>query len=465
MTLRADELARACAEVGAALVGLPVHKVTQPDAETVLLVLRGRSLVLCASARAGRLHLLPERPAGRGEAPPAFCMLLRKHLVGARLVAVRAVEGERACELELASADDAPILRLFLFGPAAQLQLVARGDDGARRVLGAIGPARRLYDALPAPHPRAASTQATRFADEGAGISSAIAACYDALEGAAATDAARRRVAQRLDAALRQKARLADALLGDLRRAEGADALRQKGDLLLAHLPELKKGMRSVTLPDDFGDGAPVEIALDPARAPRHNAERLYKEAKRLGRARATIAGRLDAVRAELARLEAERAALAALPAAALLAEERPAARGRAAAKDARALPYKRYVSARGTPIYVGRGAKKNDELTWKIARGSDLWLHARDVPGAHVVVPLDGRNAVDPETLIDAATLAAHHSSARGEAQVDIGYALRKHLRKPRGGPPGAVLVAHEKTVRVRMEPERLARLLEGGG
>ena len=82
-----------------------------------------------------------------------------------------------------------------------------------------------------------------------------------------------------------------------------------------------------------------------------------------------------------------------------------------------------RYAHAKtGVPIYVGRGADKNDELTWKIARGNDLWLHTRDVPGAHVVVPLDrgaggAARAVDAETLVDAATLAAHHSDARDEA------------------------------------------------
>src|SRR4029453_11481600 len=113
-------------------------------------------------------------------------------------------------------------------------------------------------------------------------------------------------------------------------------------------------------------------------------------------------------------------------------------------------------------PIYVGRGANKNDELTWKIARGNDLWLHARDVPGAHVVVPLERGRSADPDTLVDAATLAAHHSNARDEAQVDVGYALRKHLRKPRGAGPGVVLVAQQKTIRVRMEQARLERLLK---
>lgn len=81
-------------------------------------------------------------------------------------------------------------------------------------------------------------------------------------------------------------------------------------------------------------------------------------------------------------------------------------------------------------------------------------------MPGAHVIVPLDGR-PVDEETLLDAATLAAHHSNARGEAQVDVGYTLRKNVRKPPRSRPGLVTTSELKTLRVRVEPERLGRLL----
>jgi predicted ribosome quality control (RQC) complex YloA/Tae2 family protein len=77
------------------------------------------------------------------------------------------------------------------------------------------------------------------------------------------------------------------------------------------------------------------------------------------------------------------------------------------------------------------------------------------------VVVPLKVGHSVDSETLVDAATLAVHHSTARDEAQVDVGYTLRKHVRKPPKSRPGTVLTSELKTLRVRMQPERLARLL----
>jgi predicted ribosome quality control (RQC) complex YloA/Tae2 family protein len=142
---------------------------------------------------------------------------------------------------------------------------------------------------------------------------------------------------------------------------------------------------------------------------------------------------------------------------------ERKARAQSAKRRDLPTPPYRAYRSSTGALILVGRGSDRNDELTFKVARGNDLWLHTRDVPGAHVVVPTAslGGKPVDGETLLDAATLAAHHSNARGEAQVDVSYVLRKHVRKPPRAAPGLVTLSGAKTIRVRMEPARLERLL----
>jgi predicted ribosome quality control (RQC) complex YloA/Tae2 family protein len=107
----------------------------------------------------------------------------------------------------------------------------------------------------------------------------------------------------------------------------------------------------------------------------------------------------------------------------------------------------------------VGRGAADND-ATRRLARGNDLWLHARGQTGAHVVVRL-GKAPVDQETLLDAAHLAVHFSEARGEPQVEVAATLVKHVRKARGAAPGAVTYSQEKVLRLRLEATRLARLL----
>jgi len=441
LTLRAAELDDVAQEVGRMLVGRPgqlvVQKVVQPDDATVVLGLRGGWLLLSADARAGRMHLVDGKPPGTGEAAPPFCMLLRKELTGLPLVSVAAVPGERAAQLTFARDGDERLLRLFLYGAGAQLQLCGDG-----RVLGAIGPAKRPVAELP---PARETPPSRRFPSENP--SAAIAAHY--AEAAAAAARAQAEAQQR--AAAKKLERLIAALTADRDRARAAADKRKWGDLLLAHLSEVPRGAASVRLPDDFADGAPLAIALDPALSARDNAARFYKEHKRLSRALAGIETRLADAQARLAKLE--RGDFVAAPRA-------PKAAAKKRDRAERPPPYREFRSATGAAILVGRGADRNDELTFKVARGNDLWLHTRDVPGAHVVVPLSGR-PIDGETLLDAATLAAHHSNARGEAQVDVVYVARKLVRKPPRSAPGTVTHSGGKTLRVRMEPARLSRLL----
>jgi predicted ribosome quality control (RQC) complex YloA/Tae2 family protein len=108
----------------------------------------------------------------------------------------------------------------------------------------------------------------------------------------------------------------------------------------------------------------------------------------------------------------------------------------------------------------VGRSARDNDALTFKVARGNDVWLHARGLQGAHVLLPGAGE-APDSRALGDAALLAAHFSSARGEERAEVAWTRRKHVRKPRGAAPGAVTISQEKTLRLRKDEARLAALL----
>lgn len=464
MTLRAGELAAVAAEIAGRAVGAVVQKVVQPDRHTIVLGLYGGAppraswLLVSADATAGRLHLLDEKPPGTGDAAPPFCMQLRKELVGRRLAAIEAVPGERACLLGFGDRG----LRLFLFGRAAQLVLV----DGMGATLGAIGPARRPHEALPPPR-AIAPDEPTRLV-AGVSPSATVAQVYDELRARDEATRAEAEARARLELLARKLERKVAALERDRARATSAEERRKHADLLLAHLHEIPRGAAEVTLPDDFEGGAPIVVTLDPSLSARDNATRLYKEHKRLSRALASIDARLDETRRTL---DDARAALAGDLAGshallALRTSEEAAASARARTSTRRAAeaprrPYHEFRSSTGVPILVGRGDDKNDELTFKVARGADLWLHARDVPGAHVVVPLDGGRPVDEQTLLDAATLAAHHSSAKGEAQVDVGYTLRKYVRKPPRSRPGAVLTSGLKTIRIRLEPTRLARLL----
>jgi hypothetical protein len=122
----------------------------------------------------------------------------------------------------------------------------------------------------------------------------------------------------------------------------------------------------------------------------------------------------------------------------------------------------RRFTALGGLEIRVGKGARENDRLTLSGARGHDLWLHARGTPGAHVLLRLSKGQAPPTEALLDAAHLAAHYSSARGEGKVEVTYTEARNVRKAKGAPAGQVTVASERTMLLRVEPARLVRLLE---
>jgi len=100
--------------------------------------------------------------------------------------------------------------------------------------------------------------------------------------------------------------------------------------------------------------------------------------------------------------------------------------------------------------ILVGRNSWQNEELTFHLAQAEDVWLHAKGVPGAHVVIRSQGRD-VPERTLIEAAELAAQHSAARDEQSVSVDYTLRKNVRRPKGARPGQVLYRGQKTLVVQ--------------
>ncbi|MHB8873279.1 MAG: NFACT RNA binding domain-containing protein, partial [Myxococcaceae bacterium] len=208
----------------------------------------------------------------------------------------------------------------------------------------------------------------------------------------------------------------------------------------------------------------PVEelISLDPALSPKAQVERHFHQYKRLLRGCEHAARRAKELEAERDRLAAELARIEALPSEALVAPGAPAPPPPRKAGPPAASPFREYRSARGARILVGKSGAGNDALTFGVARPHDLWLHARGVPGSHVVVPLEKNEAPAQETLLDAAHLALHHSDAKGEPRGEVSYTPVKFVHRQRGGSPGQVTYTREKTLLVRMEPERLRRLLE---
>lgn len=248
-------------------------------------------------------------------------------------------------------------------------------------------------------------------------------------------------------------------------REEGA-----KARFFVAIAKHAAAGTEELVLGDDGSGVEPVRLRIDPRVAPQVALERIFARSKRLAARETFVADRAASLTEALETFEALRTQAREAADSAALAELRETFRGHArrtsttAATRAREgaearVPYKTFVGAQGREILVGRSSAKNHELTFRVAKGSDLWLHARDIEGAHVVVRQRRDEQPTPELLLDAAHLAVHFSRAREEGLVDVQYTNVGHLKKL--PTPGAVILTREKVMAVRIDRARTAALL----
>jgi predicted ribosome quality control (RQC) complex YloA/Tae2 family protein len=249
-------------------------------------------------------------------------------------------------------------------------------------------------------------------------------------------------------------------MLEELSHESRADRYERWGHLLMA-TPDVPADADRVTLPDLFAGedaGAPsVTIPLDPGRSAVENAQRYYDRARRTRRAREEAEGRL--LEAEARAREAERLLdllrrVERLPDLEAFRRAEAAALAPFAGTDEEGedrVPFRRFALPGGYEVWVGRNARQNDLLTFRYARKHDRWLHARGVAGSHAVLRVPNRQAVPPRPVLEgAAAIAAYFSKARGSSLVPVIVAERKHVRKPRGAAPGAVVVEREEVLLV---------------
>jgi predicted ribosome quality control (RQC) complex YloA/Tae2 family protein len=264
----------------------------------------------------------------------------------------------------------------------------------------------------------------------------------------------RRVVAKVLTRDLRRKARAVARVRSEITDAQSADEWRREAELLLTRKADVAKG-RSVVTVLDLDNRTPVEITLDPALTPVQNAEALFrrarKAARKLERARARLAelesemDRLtsrgdDVARAsedELTRIESD-----------VLPPPVPSGRQDDAMRGAR---FRTYVVSGGWEVLVGKSSRDNDVLTHRVARPSDLWFHARQAAGSHVILRRSGRrDEPTRDAILEAAAIAAYHSKAGKSGSVAVCYTEKRHVRRPRGARSGLAIVTREKVVLV---------------
>ncbi|MGE0456358.1 MAG: NFACT RNA binding domain-containing protein [Vicinamibacteria bacterium] len=247
----------------------------------------------------------------------------------------------------------------------------------------------------------------------------------------------------------KQAKRLAELerrLGADLARELEAPLLRRRAEALLAGAASVPRGAREAVVEDPYEPASRIRVELDPALPAAANADRLFERARRLERSRRHVEGRLAATRD--ARREAEADLQRALGARNVEDLEAPPEPAAASAAATELSGPRRFLTSRGLELLVGRSARENHQLTFSVARPEDLWLHARDVPGSHVILR-DREGRAGAEDLREAAEVAAFHSEARAQAAVDVHVTRRKHVRAAKGA-PGRVHIGYSETLRV---------------
>ena len=239
------------------------------------------------------------------------------------------------------------------------------------------------------------------------------------------------------------------------------------GDLIMSNLYGLEKGQSLCRVQNFYDENCPeIEIKLDKRLTPTQNAQKYYKEYRKLDTAEKKLKELISDGEEEIKYLESVLDSLTRAQTEgdiaelrAELAEQGYAKHQRIKGKPPKALPPMKFISSDGYEIRVGRNNKQNDRLTCKESEKTDLWLHTKDITGCHVIVSCNGEMPPD-RTIEEAAIIAAYNSKARTSSRVDVDYTFIKNVKKPNGAKPGMVIFTNNYTITVKPDEELVEKL-----
>ena len=558
-------------ELETALVGGKIDKIQQPERDTVLLTIRAngenQKLLISAGTGRARVHLTKESLANPSEAP-MFCMLLRKNLIGAKILSFVQPENERVLQILLSARDElgfevSKTLIVELIGRSSNLVLVdaeGRITDCMHRMDYGGSVERRMLPGMIYRNPPAQTKLAlfsctaeqraeiiykaerTKPADKWlmdtfSGLSPLVcrelayrcggnytvlstmldAFCesvsakelepYIVFDGKKPVDFSfmhigqyrgtmlcekqesfskaldifcsgrdkleqQRRRSSELTKTIRtlrdrQQRKLANQLQ-ELKDTESRDNLRKSAELITANIYRIKKGDRVLKCEDYYEEDCPeIEIPLDPLKSPQQNAAALFKEYNKKKAANEHLSvlivegeKRLDYLNSVLELLSTAESDkdLSDIRAELVMTGIIKASAGKKQVKNKAQAPLG-FVSDDGYEILVGRSNIQNDELTTKIGRRTDYWLHTQKIHGSHVIIRCDGE--IPPERTIEqAAIIAAYYSQGRDAGKIPVDYVMLKYVKKPSGAMPGKVIYTDYKTVMVESDSDLIKKL-----
>ena len=405
-----------------------------------------------------------------------FVMFLRKRLANSILQTIEKLENERILRFALTAKDELGQTENYtlvaqLTGRSANLFLLDKNDfilDACRETFGAGQEIASRYS----PPQMVGENEIKRISEifpqaDSASLSESLDAHFIRQEAErnfqAKANAARTKLKQEIS----KREKLVKKLNQDLEKHGDAESWKRFGDLLLANLAMAIREGNTVLVTDFYDENTPtVEIEVDKNVPLTEAAEKFFKRYTKARNAQTELSKRLGDLQIQISNLNLQKAYL----------EEAIANRDEqflsdAAGEEIELKPIKlkekqsenftgarRYKSSDGYEILVGKGSKDNDFLTFRVAKSSDLWLHAADYPGSHVVVKNPNRAEIPHKTLLEAAQMAAFFSRAKEQPKVAVHYTPKKFVNKPKGAGAGLVSLSSFKTILV--EPKGFEKL-----
>lgn len=489
--LRREEVTRLIEELSELVVGQRIGKVFDAPGGNLRIVLGSGSnrkhLLISLHPETSRMILWSDPPSA-SPAPGELATALRELLSGARIEKVDQPGEDRVMRLTLSrGGKSAPTRELIveLFGRQGRLVVI---EGESRRVLlvtGRGGVGRGDPYELP---------QRARAPDESGPAATLPFDPIDAIpidqrggeapmhrwlfprleqqEHQYRLQALLRTEQQQLNRALKLLRRRTRKLDQDLEAGALWQHWLRIGELLKGNIPRLSRGMKSIEVQDWYQDGAPlVEIPLEEDRTPLQNIERCFRRSRKGKRSLEVLGERRAEALIAISELEPAVAAIESLQQQESLDQEsvdqcckearelgrrygkkrqQPRPQSKGPNKSPEAPRFRIFRSREGLEILAGRSARENDELSIRTARGNDLFFHIANRPGAHVILRIDRGRVAAPESIEDAAYVAAFLSGWRGPGAATVHWTEAKNVRKPKGLPPGKVLIQREREYRI---------------
>ena len=245
-------------------------------------------------------------------------------------------------------------------------------------------------------------------------------------------------------------------LSNELKATENADEYRIKGEVLTTYLYQIKRGMTKITLPNFYDNNKEITISLSNQLSPSQNAQKYFKKYQKLKNAVTFVNEQIELTKKEVAYLEEIQTQIELATPADLddikteLQQEGYIKKKQQKSKRSSRVKINKpesFIASDGTEILVGKNNLQNEKLTLHTAKKTDIWLHAKNIPGSHVIIK---SNNPSDETLFEAAMLAAYFSKFRSSTNVPLDYVQVKNIRKPNGSKLGFVIYEGQKTLTV---------------